>query len=165
MVILDEVKKGDNVRINWFHERQSLKILRLIRSLCVAFSFLIIFQLQPTKVFGESKGHREYLIGNIGASEKWGAGWLDLYRPVDFKVGDKIRLTIGGNAKRILVRLLPTNAFPNEPVGIIGNIFEVPPDRIIEIVLSVPGVAPSQVTVKIVNIVKIHAYRGQYGIF
>ncbi len=30
---------------------------------------------------------------------------------------------------------------------------------------SVPGVAPSQVTVKIVNIVKIHAYRGQYGIF
>ncbi len=29
----------------------------------------------------------------------------------------------------------------------------------------VPGVAPSQVTVKIVNIVKIHAYRGQYGIF
>ena len=30
---------------------------------------------------------------------------------------------------------------------------------------KVPGVAPSQVTVKIVNIVKIHAYRGQYGIF
>ena len=30
---------------------------------------------------------------------------------------------------------------------------------------EVPGVAPSQVTVKIVNIVKIHAYRGQYGIF
>ena len=30
---------------------------------------------------------------------------------------------------------------------------------------TVPGVAPSQVTVKIVNIVKIHAYRGQYGIF
>ncbi len=30
---------------------------------------------------------------------------------------------------------------------------------------GVPGVAPSQVTVKMVNIVKIHAYRGQYGIF
>ena len=27
------------------------------------------------------------------------------------------------------------------------------------------GVAPSQATVKIVNIVKIHVYRGQYGIF
>ncbi len=31
--------------------------------------------------------------------------------------------------------------------------------------LCVPGVAPSLVTEMIVNIVKIHAYRGQYGIF
>ncbi len=78
----------------------------------------------------------EILQGVEGESTRWGAGWLDLVVPKDFRGGDKIRLTIGGSAARIIVRFLPAGADPNNPAGFEGGILEVPDSRVVEVTLS-----------------------------
>ena len=87
------------------------------------------------------------LYGSFGRSLQWGTGWLNLYKPIDFKSGDKLRLKIGGTAKTILVRLLPKNQFPDMPVGIVTESIEVPIDRIVEIELIKPHQQIIQISV------------------
>ena len=55
---------------------------------------------------------------------------------MDFKRGDKLRLRVGGTATKILVRLLSRGTDPNEPIGIVGGIVDVPKDRTVEIDLN-----------------------------
>ena len=54
--------------------------------------------------------------GVVGSSNRWGSGWIDLDVTMDFKTGDRLRLTIGGTANKIKVRLHggsnPWGAFP-----------------------------------------------------
>ena len=76
------------------------------------------------------------LQGTYGASMRWGSGWLDLNKAIDFKTGDKLILKIGGTAKTILLRLLPQGQTPDEPFGIVNGPIEVPPNRILEINLK-----------------------------
>ena len=91
--------------------------------------------------------NRVRLIGEPGMSQKWGAGWLALAEPINFKKGDKLRLKIGGTAKTILVRLLPKNEFPDLPVGIVTDLIKVPIDRIVEIELGQPYEGIIQISV------------------
>ena len=90
-------------------------------------------------VYGAST---ETLKGTPGSAPQWGWGWLDLEKAKDFKKGDKLRLTIGGGAKNIFVRLLPDIRRADAPVGIVGNATPVPPNRVIEVSLTQdhPGV-------------------------
>jgi len=76
------------------------------------------------------------LFGEIGASSRWGSGWLDLAAPTDFLKGDRIRLKIGGSASKILVRLLPKGQDPGTSIGLIGGTITVPEDRIVEVTLK-----------------------------
>jgi len=76
------------------------------------------------------------LIGETGSSSRWGSGWLDLATNTDFTKGDRLRLTIGGTALRILLRLLPRGQSPDESVGIVGGPIAVPESRIVEISLN-----------------------------
>jgi hypothetical protein len=85
------------------------------------------------------------LNGNIGSSGQYGSGWIDLFSMQNFKKGDNIRLTIGGSAQKILVRLLSAGQFPEQPVGILpgkdpekGNAFvtKVPINRIVLVKLD-----------------------------
>ncbi len=76
------------------------------------------------------------LLGEIGASPRWGSGWLDLAVPTDFLKGDRIRLKIGGSASKILVRLLPRGRSPDTSTGLIGGTITVPEDRIVEVTLK-----------------------------
>ena len=76
-----------------------------------------------------------YLDGIAGASSRWGAGWIDFVKPMDFEANDRLRLQVGGTAEKIIVRLLGDGQFPNDPVGIVAYAIEVPKDRIVEIVL------------------------------
>src|SRR5262245_59676823 len=59
------------------------------------------------------------LKGKIGVTTEWKSAWLDLERPRTFKSWDRIRLILGGDAERVVVRLLGQDQDPNEPVGIV----------------------------------------------
>lgn len=76
------------------------------------------------------------LSGDIGSSRNWGSGWLDLWQTMDFKKGDTLRLTVGGTASQIVVRLLSAGTDPNTPSGIDGGIISVPDNRVVDMVLS-----------------------------
>jgi hypothetical protein len=87
------------------------------------------------------------LKGVVGASPRWLSGWIDLAAPTDFRVGDRLRLRIGGTAEKIVVRLLPADQFPDSPIGIIAGALRVPPSRIVEIVLTSPQHRVVQISV------------------
>lgn len=72
--------------------------------------------------------------GSIGNSEKWSSAWLNLESETNFNEGDTLRLTLGGNASTILVRLLPKGSSPDDPVGILGT-YPVPRDGILDVKL------------------------------
>jgi hypothetical protein len=38
--------------------------------------------------------HVRLLDGEIGVSNRWGSGWLDLPQPIDLAAGDRIRLLL-----------------------------------------------------------------------
>lgn len=76
------------------------------------------------------------LKGRIGASSRWGSGWIDLASARDFAKDDVLQLKIGGTAKSILVRLIAKGQSPDSANGIIGVGVNVPDDRIIKIKLS-----------------------------
>lgn len=78
----------------------------------------------------------ELLSGETGASSQWGSGWLDLDSPTDFKSRDKLRLTIGGTAKKIKVRLLPKGRSPDSTAGMLRGVVTVPENRTVEVVLQ-----------------------------
>lgn len=77
----------------------------------------------------------EILSGETGDSSKWGSGWIDLDTPKDFKVGDKLLLSIGGTAANIKVRLLPKGRSPDSTAGMIEGVVAVPKSRTVEIEL------------------------------
>lgn len=76
------------------------------------------------------------LAGKYGSSSEWGSGWLDLATTTNFMRGDRLRLTIGGTADTILVRLLPKGKSPGSSVGIVAGAITVPENRIVEVVLD-----------------------------
>jgi hypothetical protein len=77
----------------------------------------------------------QVIKGKIGSSRPWGSGWLDLPNPVDFATGDRLRLSVGGKATKILVRLLPQGGDPNKAIGVLGGVIIVPKSRIVEVTL------------------------------
>lgn len=78
----------------------------------------------------------EQLQGTSGSSERWGSGWFDLKAITDFKKGDKLKVVVGGTAKKILLRFLPMGYDPNDPIGIDGGPRQVPSNRVLEVVLE-----------------------------
>jgi hypothetical protein len=76
------------------------------------------------------------LKGKVGSSSQWGSGWIDLVPVVDLRQGDKLKLTIGGTAKRIVVRLLAMGEDPSDPVGIVDTDVPVPQDRVVTVTLK-----------------------------
>jgi len=80
--------------------------------------------------------YAQTIQGEIGSSARWGTGWLDLVKKRDFHKGDRLRLTVGGSANKIVVRLLSRGSDPNTPSGIDGGIVRVPENRVVEITLQ-----------------------------
>ncbi len=88
------------------------------------------------------------LKGDIGHSEHWGSGWIDLKTPTDFKRGDKVRLKIGGSAKRIIVRFLPKDEQADDPVGIEGGAVPLErADRTVDITFQEDHLQTKQISV------------------
>jgi uncharacterized protein YpmB len=100
---------------------------KLIASLVIIF---MVFLINPQDLISET------LKGETGSSWKWGSGWLDLARMMDFKKGDKLELQIGGTASKIIVRLLAKGVSSDSPSGIVGGALEVPSTRAVELELD-----------------------------
>lgn len=77
------------------------------------------------------------LQGSIDASWEHGSAWIDLSSLADFKKGDRLKLTLGGSAVKILIRFLPQGGKPDRPIGIAsGGPFEIPDSRILILTLA-----------------------------
>lgn len=92
-----------------------------------------MFVLVP--IIASNTVQAQALIGEIGFSPIWNSGWLDLARPVDFAKGERLKLHIGGTAKKVLIRFLPIGGSPDTDVGVVGGVITVPKSRIVEITL------------------------------
>ena len=105
----------------------------------VSIVWFVLFLINP--------GHAESLKGDVGHSEKYGSGWLDLKEKANFKKGERIRILVGGTAKYVLVRLLPEGADPNGPAGILGGVVQVPDSRLIELAVGEERTGVVQISV------------------
>jgi len=88
-----------------------------------------------------------YLTGRRDSLPTWGAGWIDLSSPIDFRKSERLRLVIGGSAARVVVRLLPVGASHRAREGIAGVPMTVPKTRTIEVVLSADFPRTRQISV------------------
>ena len=85
-------------------------------------------------VLGLGTASGQKLSGTTGSSSQWSSGWITLNSGVSFAKGDRLKLVIGGKAKKIVVRLLATGAAPETSAGAIG-IVDVPETRVVEVVI------------------------------
>lgn len=104
----------------------------------ITYVFSVLFVCAPLLVAANNSTPAiERLSGEPGYLPKFGCGWVDLDTATNFHQGHRLRLKIGGTAKKILIRLLPDGSFPDSSAGIVGNPVDVPTDRIVEIELKV----------------------------
>lgn len=96
---------------------------------------LILFLVLPVIAYS-TESSTQLIAGETGSSSRWGSGWLDLGTVTDFTTGDQLRLTIGGTAKKILVRLLAKGQSPDSSSGIVGGAVTVPQNRVVEVELQ-----------------------------
>ena len=89
----------------------------------------------------------EAIMGTTGSAPQWGSGWMVLTPSMDFTKGEKLRVTVGGSAKKILVRLLPKNQPPDTSAGVVGGPIDVPKTRIVEVTLPEDRKQVSQISV------------------
>jgi hypothetical protein len=66
--------------------------------------------------------------GQIGHADQYGSGWLDLATMSDFKKDEQLRITVGGSAQKVVVRLLSRRDSPDSASGILG-VFSVPKNK------------------------------------
>ncbi len=73
--------------------------------------------------------------GKPGASARWGSGWIDVPTTTEFRKGERLRISIGGAASNVLIRILRSGEAADDPTGIVGE-FTVPANRNVEVVLG-----------------------------
>lgn len=82
-----------------------------------------------------------------GKSKKHGSGWISFDQPKNLKAGDKLELFVGGTAEKVIVRLLPEGKSPDFPIGVLPEIFVVPDNRLLSVVLKENHAAVTHVSV------------------
>ena len=92
--------------------------------------------ISTTKVPEPGSAGWDRLEGTIGSDSQWGSGWLNLSTPTDFAEGTRLRVRVGGTAKKIFVRLLARGVSPSSSQGIVGGAFTVPENRVVEVRLD-----------------------------
>lgn len=64
---------------------------------------------------------QQELFGTIGMSAQWKSAWIDFDKPMNFRRGDRLRISLGGNASKVIVRLLSVREDANSPAGVVGR--------------------------------------------
>ncbi len=97
--------------------------------LVLLFSFLaVVFTHRP--VDAESLGCTP------GNSPNLGSGWCDFEAPVQLAKGTCLKLTLGGTAQKIVVRILQVGQDPSKAVGLIGKPVAVPSNKQIKLIFN-----------------------------
>ena len=88
-------------------------------------------------LFG-STAYSQPLAGSLGsaAGPNWQSSWLQFQSPITFKKGEKLTLKLQGDAKNVLVRLLPASSPPDSADGIEGDVRKVPANHTLVITLG-----------------------------
>ena len=89
------------------------------------------------------------LPGKTGSisGDDWQSSWLDLIPPMDFKKGDTLKIKVTGDAKKVLARLLPNASSTEASDGIVGEIRDVPSNKIINLTLEADYTNIKQISV------------------
>jgi hypothetical protein len=122
-------------------------VVRFIGLASCALAFTAVAFAQPAALPG-TKGS--------AVGDGWQASWLNLKPFVSFKRGDTLRITVGGSAENIVVRLLPADSDPSSPDGIEGDARKVPADKIV--IVKLAGDRPT------VKQISVHGGREAHGI-
>jgi hypothetical protein len=75
------------------------------------------------------------LHGSARKDIRWNSGWIDFLQPINLSKGDQLRLTVGGTATRVVVRLRDDSRRADSPEGIVG-VYAVGTDRLVRITLD-----------------------------
>lgn len=75
------------------------------------------------------------LKGTPGSSSRWGSGWLDLEAVRDFGATSELRISLGGTASTVAVRLLAVGQAADDQSGVIGE-YPVPADRVVVVKIA-----------------------------
>jgi hypothetical protein len=96
-----------------------------------------------------ASAYAEPLQGSIdkASGAKWQSSYMDLNSPRDFKKGERLKIKLQGTAEWVLVRLLPQDASPEQPTGLVGEKMRVPPGGEIEVTLQTNHPKVKQVSV------------------
>jgi len=79
--------------------------------------FCIVSTLTLITLGGECNGEEwQRIRGRLGASRQYGSGWLDLAATTSFTKGERLRLSVGGTAMKVVIRLLLISVFYSGPV-------------------------------------------------
>lgn len=78
----------------------------------------------------------QQLRGRIGSSKQWCSGWIELRTTMNFHTGDTLIIHVGGTARRVIVRLLPSYGDANSPDIIIGGPRALPVNRTLKVILE-----------------------------
>ena len=117
--------------------------IRAADAYVVAALLLAIFLASVTRADAAS-----VLKCTLGNSSKWGSAWCDLSPSENFPAGTALDITLApGGAKRVLVRLLPANQSPDDPVGIIGGPIDVPANNIVRVLIPTTQNSIKQISV------------------
>lgn len=73
----------------------------------------------------------EVLHGAVGKDLHWGSGWIDL-APTSLFRGDQLQLSVGGTARKVVVRFLEDPQRADSPEGVVG-VFTVGQDRTVRV--------------------------------
>jgi hypothetical protein len=78
---------------------------------------------------------------------EYDSGWCSFTSPIAFEKGDRLSLTVVGDATQVIVRLLPKDANPNTATGAISKPFAIPPNRKIELTIADKTLPITQISV------------------
>lgn len=71
-----------------------------------------------------------------GAGDKWQSSWVNLEPTLKFSKGETLLIRVAGDAKNVLIRLLPEGSSPGSSEGIEGGIRDVPTDKLLVVQLE-----------------------------
>ncbi len=125
------------------HDDVTTRRYIMLKTVRNTLKVLVIFSIAPSNLLAQTV----VVACQPGSSPHWKSGWCDFASPVEFKQGERLRLAIGGSAKKIIVRLLPKGADPNTTIGVFPTFLTVPQSRLVD--FTIPHNAPNTVQISV----------------
>lgn len=118
-----------------------MRTISRITIICLAMLCSLSFSQETSSTAGNTAVQKETqtdfvtINGLTDESGEWGSGYIDLESMITLKKGTTLKVEVGGEAKKVLVRILVNGKSHDQAVGILGK-FDVPENRIVEVKLA-----------------------------